>query len=150
MPKGKYNNPELDHRKFKCQSKRYTPGKSAYKRFFTNNHYREKGLDFEVFMNLCQQDCIYCGAPPKRTNPYGNVYTPSSFHGMSEQFWNDSWIYLNGIDKMDATQKDYKDNFNLVPCCKQCNFMKCSLSFSEFINKINTISNRFEDYNETE
>jgi hypothetical protein len=122
--------------------KSYIPGESSYKRLYRNNRYKKLGLDYEVFLNLIAQDCLYCGSPPRRINPYGSVFKNyRSMNNMSETFWNDSWIFANGVDKM-SHQDDYSDISNLVPCCFICNFMKQRMTKDAFIEHCNRISNR--------
>jgi hypothetical protein len=48
---------------------------------------------------------------------------------------------INGIDRLDSS-KGYISG-NCVPCCKECNFMKRSLSLTEFLEKINKIGEKF-------
>jgi len=120
MPKGVYK-------------RKYVPGEAAYKRLYTNNHYREKGLTFKKFMQLSQMDCHYCGAKPKAVNPYGSDYDIAlKSSRLTYTYWQDCWIVANGVDKM-THQDDYKDIKNLVPCCKICNWMKQRLTHDEFI-----------------
>lgn len=112
---------------------------APYRRVFGNNHYKEKGLDFQLFLALIQQDCHYCGTSPALTNPYGSTYEShqTSFKTKAgrESWWQAQWIAMNGIDKM-LPCDNYKDASNLVPCCRTCNFMKSNLSYSDFKNHI--------------
>lgn len=124
------------------RKRKYIPGESAYRRIYRQNHYAEKGLDYQIFRNLSQQNCLYCGAPPRLVNPYGPVYRPyARCHTMSEAYWQDCWVECQGIDKIDP-QPDYTDIWNLVPCCQECNFMKGILSYSEFLTKCTSIGER--------
>ena len=128
----------------KPRNKKYIPGVSARKRLFLLNHYKEKGMDFDLFLYLIEQDCLYCGEPPRRVNPYGSVYKGrKTLQRITEKFWNDCWIFANGIDKIEPSD-NYSDPYNLAPCCKTCNWMKQLLGKETFIMQCNKIADRHE------
>jgi hypothetical protein len=126
-PKGSKNSKQRKYRYDKT-------GIKAYKRLWHSNGYQTKHLDFDVFLSLVKMDCYYCGEPPQLTNPHGPIYKDTNYRGnhMSFEFWQDSWILFNGIDKMEH-KEDYSDISNLVPCCKTCNFLKHRLGHDQFI-----------------
>lgn len=87
---------------------------------------KERNLEFSLtrqeFRALTSSNCWYCGSPPaslwkqKRTNgPYLN----------------------NGIDRKDNNIGYTTENS--VPCCTDCNFMKSSRSYEDFLKKIKEI-----------
>lgn len=109
-----------------CEQQRYLTtrlsyGKAAFNDFLSK--YKKsanlKGLVFELsrnqFKSLITQNCEYCGIPPSKRAPkkcyFGN-------------------IVANGIDRVD-NKKGYTLE-NCVPCCKQCNMAKRSLTVEEF------------------
>jgi hypothetical protein len=73
-------------------------------------------LSLEEFENLINQNCNYCGIPPKQ------IYTKKGLK---------SEVMYNGIDREDNligyTIK------NSIPCCKHCNFAKRESSMKEFL-----------------
>lgn len=121
------------------------PGLASWKRLWTGGHYASKGLSLELFRELASQPCHYCGDAPRRTNAYGLTY--NHYIGVqgrknkmcTEGWWNEQWIYANGVDKVVPTN-DYRDLSNLVPCCKTCNFMKGVLGQAEFLRQVEKIS----------
>ena len=87
---------------------------------------RSRGIKFELtkekFRNLITSDCFYCDSPPT-----------SIQHNKTA---NGSFTY-SGVDRIDSA-KDYTID-NCVPCCKVCNFMKRSMSTSDFYSQIEKI-----------
>lgn len=78
----------------------------------------EWALTKETFRELTSLPCHYCGAIPAQVSlPQGRTDTGS-------------YIY-NGIDRMD-NDKGYTPD-NVVPCCKECNFIKNNRDYKEFI-----------------
>jgi len=85
-------------------------------------HYRKgarpRGLRWELskstFCALTQQPCHYCGRLPEQ-------------RAISR---TGTYVY-NGIDRIDSG-KGYIEG-NVVPCCKQCNYAKGTMSQSGFI-----------------
>jgi len=79
----------------------------------------KKNIPFELsdkqFKNLTSQDCHYCGIEPSQSD--------------SNKNFNGIYIY-NGIDRIDNS-KGYTLN-NCVPCCRNCNYAKNTLSLEEF------------------
>lgn len=124
----------------KRRQRTFIPGKAAYKRAFISNHYKKKGLDFSTFMLLVMQDCHYCGQPPSLHNPYGSTYPErKKTNYITEHYWNNCWISYNGIDKK-VPSNDYSDVSNLLPCCTDCNWLKGTYSYEEFLIIIKRIS----------
>lgn len=131
---------ETKHRKRKA----IIPGEASWKRYWIGAHYKSKGLSLEKYKEIASQPCHYCGTPPKYTNAYGKTYDDYLRHHTnskpsSEGWWQDQWIYCNGVDKM-THQEDYTDLSNLVPCCSICNFMKQRLGHDEFIAQCQRIT----------
>jgi len=81
---------------------------------------KERGIKFNLgfddFIHLTQLSCFYCGKKPSQFYKYYNV---------TEKF-----IY-NGVDRLNSSGI-YEKN-NVVPCCKECNYLKWSRDKEEFI-----------------
>jgi len=120
----------------------YEPQRGAWVRVWGGNHYRAKGLSLECFKLIASQPCAYCGEPPRLLNPFGKTfedYNRVNLRPCHEQWFNDQFIYANGVDKIVPT-KDYTDIDNLVACCKVCNWMKHTKSKEEFLSKVMRIA----------
>lgn len=81
-------------------------------------------LSFEDFINLTQQNCYYCGAPP--TN-YKKLFDAKKGY------------FYNGLDRIDNT-KGY-DLSNVKPCCTDCNYAKGTLTEKEFVDWVKKCHN---------
>ena len=77
---------------------------------------------FRLFVTL---PCNYCGQPPKSIWPTD-----------SKNELNGSFTY-SGLDRVDSSVGYISTN--IAPCCKICNYMKQSLSESEFLTHIQQI-----------
>lgn len=78
----------------------------------------QRGIEFvtkELFAELCQKDCFYCGEPPSNSVPN------SGGRGV--------WMY-SGLDRVNVDLKTYVNN--CVPCCIMCNVSKSNYSLQEF------------------
>jgi hypothetical protein len=82
-------------------------------------------LSLAKFKELTQQPCFYCNALPNQK------HTNTGCLGQ---------IVYNGIDRLD-NKKGYT-SANCVPCCKQCNWAKRDLSYTEFINWVQKIRHK--------
>lgn len=71
-------------------------------------------LDFDLFAEVIQQNCYYCGAEPN------NLYER---HNVKD--------YYSGIDRIDNTKGYFPDN--IVPCCIVCNRAKFKMTTKEFL-----------------
>lgn len=127
MPKGKYK-------------RSYVPGRAAFRRLYTSNHYAEKNLDYDLFLKMCQEPCYYCGELPALVNPYKSI---KSFRGITADWLFDQIVCFNGIDKKNH-KEDYTDKSNLVTCCKKCNLMKQRHSDKEFVEHAKKIAQHQE------
>ena len=87
---------------------------------------RIKNLEFnlskEIFRELFKSNCYYCGGKPS------NVKTS----------WTGVIFTYNGIDRIDSS-KGYIE-YNVVSCCKICNYAKRDMSQAEFLEWIDRIS----------
>jgi hypothetical protein len=81
-------------------------------------------LTHEVFFNLVSSPCHYCGTAPN------NYRKPNA--GV-----NGGYFY-SGIDRIDCS-KGYEDG-NVLPCCWTCNRAKNNMSYNEFLEWINRLS----------
>ncbi len=119
-------------RKLGLSKRQYTPIVSNA-RLVWSSHYADGNIDFDLFYEMSQFNCHYCGDPPK--NRYNNLYTIKS--GLRKD--EDAFVY-NGLDRVDNSLKH--DIKNVVPCCGECNLMKSDHSYDEFITKIHKIAGR--------
>ena len=89
---------------------------------------RERNLELSLsnkqIRDLITQSCYYCDAEPR-------------VHKYNKNFQD--YLPYNGIDRIDNS-KGYILN-NVVPCCSICNYMKRTLSKSEFEDHIIKIYN---------
>lgn len=83
-------------------------------------------LSKEVFKNLTQQSCYYCGSEPKRIWQAGR--------------YNGDYIY-NGLDRIDNTQGYFEAN--VVSCCSFCNYAKRDRTYSDFIEWLKLVGKRW-------
>jgi hypothetical protein len=124
--------------------KTIVPGHAAFQRLWIGGHYKDRGLSFENFIYFSSLDCFYCGEPPKYNNPFGKTYEQyllSNKKPCSKEWFDQQFISYNGVDKM-VPGNDYHDLYNLVPCCKTCNWMKQLLGMEIFILQCNKIAER--------
>lgn len=84
-------------------------------------------ITLNQFIDIVKRNCYYCDA------------IPSNVMGVSKNKISNGIVLYNGIDRLDST-KGYVEG-NVVPCCKDCNFMKKNMPEGEFINKIIEIYN---------
>jgi hypothetical protein len=80
-------------------------------------------LTLEQFLELTKQNCYYCEATPSKI--------------MHNRRIKDSGYIYNGIDRLN-NDEGYTLT-NSVACCKECNYMKSSMSFESFKSKIEKI-----------
>jgi hypothetical protein len=118
----------------------------AYKRLYQS--YQHKGISFADYMSFVVQNCFYCGAEPESKNPFGTTWEQhkkwnKGNKGFCKETWEMCFIPYTGIDKLVACSS-YENLNNLVPCCRQCNFMKGVLSWDAFLNKIKEIALHME------
>ncbi|MGH7241011.1 MAG: hypothetical protein ACREGB_01805 [Candidatus Saccharimonadales bacterium] len=87
---------------------------------------RKKGIPFtlsrEEAKHLFMSACYYCDASPFHVTQKRGYY--ARFVG-------------NGIDRKDNALGYILGN--CVPCCTDCNYLKCNRNFDEFIEKIRRI-----------
>ena len=92
---------------------------------------KDRGLIFKLsidfFRNITGSNCGYCGEKPNRIS-------------RSQNALNGGYTF-NGIDRID-NGVGYEDG-NVVPCCKECNYMKGTSSLYSFIEKCKKISENF-------
>lgn len=86
-------------------------------------------LSRDVFRELINSSCHYCGISPK------NIRKDS----IKEKRFIDMAAYTNGIDRIDST-KGYIEN-NVVSCCEDCNKAKRNLPYTQFLELIESIYN---------
>jgi len=93
----------------------------VYKRNAKNRNIKFN-LEKQVFKELTQLDCYYCGESPNQ------IHKNSS---------NREGYKYNGIDRINTNDGYFYEN--CVSCCKTCNLMKGNLSILKFIEHIKKI-----------
>lgn len=87
---------------------------------------KERGHSFtlplETAIELFKSNCIYCKTPPSNTNVTGKIT-----------------VNYQGIDRVNNSV-GYEIG-NVVPCCAKCNYMKGTMTYLEFLNQVELISN---------
>jgi hypothetical protein len=102
----------------------YSYEKLAISRTFSNT-YSDGDMNIHQFYELSQMNCYYCGEKPSNISRY------------SFDLNNDFNVVYNGVDRIDSLKPH--DVKNVVPCCRQCNFMKNTMTLQEFDNWIDNI-----------
>jgi hypothetical protein len=93
--------------------------------------YSDGDLTFEVFLQLSQQNCFYCGIKP--SNCYNwYIYKNSGFTNFRKE---NGYFTYNGLDRVDNNQPHNENN--VVPCCADCNRARLARTQQDFINWIN-------------
>ena len=91
---------------------------------------KHRGISFDLtkeeFISIIHQPCHYDGFMDRKNTQWGN-----------ERF------EINGIDRLDPTKGYTMDN--CVPCCKNCNYAKRSMSDEEFTSWIQRLINFNKD-----
>lgn len=109
-------------------------GEASFNALYTNYKFsaQYRDLVFKLnkndFRKLTKERCFYCNAEPSQVHNPNGVY-------------NGYYIY-NGIDRKN-NNKGYTID-NCVSCCKVCNYMKSSMDFDEFINRVKVIYHNVE------
>jgi len=98
-------------------------------------------LSKNQFFLIATKDCHYCGSSPTKKNTYMKEDGTASYSGrrISKKTIENSWILLNGIDRMDSSKGYFEDN--CVPCCTTCNIAKNALPYETFINWVKSVYN---------
>ena len=108
-----------------CQRKKYE--NSAERKIFNNyknsakNRNYEFKLSFDELKNIIYQSCHYCGSQPH----------------VKKEVYGDK-VITNGIDRIDNNKGYLIDN--VIPCCFVCNRAKSTMSYNDFIDWLNDVS----------
>lgn len=116
--------------------------KISVKCVFSGN-YNDGDLTLEQFYQLSQMNCFYCGCKP--SNKSNKIATTKTYSHLSQDIINSALFIYNGLDRIDSNKLHTLDN--VVACCKQCNWAKDHLSFDEFMQWKNRITNNLETLN---
>jgi hypothetical protein len=114
---------------------------SHYKRDAIKNK-RLFELTFNEFKNIITSECYYCGSPPRPWSPYVNADGNTKKRvtkSMNREYIKYTFSSITGVDRIDSAG-GYTTN-NVVPCCRECNFMKNDYGLSFFLNHIIKIYN---------
>jgi hypothetical protein len=92
---------------------------------------KHRGLEFRLTDKqvdiLFGSDCHYCGTPPSNIASYKSA--------------NGKFVY-QGIDRIDP-ELDYVP-FNVLPCCKDCNYAKLNMNYLDFVAWIKKAAKHLE------
>ena len=112
-------------------------GRRVIFKYYRNNS-RSRGtefaLTFEVFSDLIQSECHYCGDAPNTR--YVLVRKRKTRTTTTD-------ITYNGLDRIDPSRGYINDN--VVPCCQRCNYLKRNLTVDSFMQWVNRIYHRMVD-----
>lgn len=115
---------------------------SSARRAFQSNAYRDGDISFEIFYQLSQQPCYYCGTIAKYSNKCNTFFAKRKQGNVVSNFAVEHGnFYYNGLDRVDNTLPHNIDN--VVSCCKQCNYAKRDKTTEEFKQWICKIYNHF-------
>ena len=92
-------------------------------------------ISLEQFSNIILKSCFYCGASPSGFAKGIKWIKDTSCVD------NDSFILVNGIDRIDS-DKGYEID-NVRPCCNDCNSVKNNLKDDEFMGMVLRIYNHW-------
>lgn len=120
----------------KITNRKNDPRITSAKKVHRDNHYKKKGLSFELFLELSQKPCFYCGT---EKCSHFNTFESQRKSGVkvSDYAVQNGNFYYNGIDKINH-EEIYRED-NIVTCCKKCNWMKQRLFQNEFLEHIKII-----------
>lgn len=100
------------------------------------NRAKNKNIEFSIekdsFLKLIKQNCHYCNALPE------NIIKSRTRDNVE--------FFYSGLDRLNNEHGYTIDNS--VPCCKTCNFLKRTLSYNQFIEKVFAIANNIVSKNE--
>lgn len=124
----------INSSKMILSKRKYEPKIASARRVWKNYCYRDiKCIDFDTFLNVSQQNCYYCNAPPYIT--YNYFLTPSS--NSSKKAKLEGNFTYNGMDRIDSSKSHTIDN--IVPCCFICNRAKSNKDLKDFLLWINNL-----------
>jgi hypothetical protein len=117
-------------------TKHESPRMASANRVWKSEYWdKGQGCSFEIFMELSQLPCAYCGTTLSND---ANIYRSRKYKTYNERLITGSFKY-NGLDRLDSTKPHSPDN--IVTCCKICNMMKRNMLPDEFIIHISNIYN---------
>lgn len=94
-------------------------------------------LTFQEFVKICSLPCHYCGAEPKSWDCITS--SPAIQKDSPNAVPTDYLINFTGVDRYNSSLGYTADN--CVSCCVYCNRAKSDLSFEEFKNHMERITN---------
>jgi hypothetical protein len=118
---------------------------SSAKRLFAGK-YSDGNLNFNIFVELIQQNCFYCNLDSHNSNKcnffsYINTKDGIKYKHSDFAVKNGDYHY-NGLDRINSNEKHNINN--CVPCCAMCNYFKLDLKINDFLNNINCLQYSFD------
>lgn len=104
-----------------------------------------KDCPFDIFMELSQSNCHYCGVLPSKI--FNAAQLPSANYNSDYQKQQGNFTY-NGLDRID--NKKGHETENVVSCCFTCNRMKSDMAYDEFKAHIKQIYEHIFSTNNTQ
>jgi hypothetical protein len=103
-------------------------------------------LTFEQFKMLVTSNCHYCGAEPRKWNRYYKRDGERKGISTSDEWADQQWILINGIDRVDNSKGYIIEN--CVSCCSLCNAMKKDNTKDVFLDHVEKIASYQKNKNE--
>lgn len=97
-------------------------------------------LTTDQYIEICKQNCTYCGIEPQKNETSYNQYISTCIKQNvtnSEEFAKIKIVFKNGVDRIDS-DLGYIIN-NVVPSCRTCNIAKLDRTVEEWNNWIERI-----------
>lgn len=101
------------------------------------------GCSFELFLELSQKPCFYCGTLP--TNSFNNYLMKNgNKHSSVSQEWIEQSAFIyNSLDRIDSNFAHIETN--IVPCCKMCNYAKRDMTLDQFREWARTLTTHLNE-----
>jgi hypothetical protein len=108
---------------------------SNLKKIWSDSYNKE--IPFDFFISISQCNCFYCGVKPSNYAHYQNNKKYSEIAN------NSGMIFYSGLDRFNNLPKH--EVYDVVPCCKYCNFAKSNMKVQDFYSHINKIKRHLEN-----
>lgn len=108
--------------------------RKVWAKYRANGRKRGFHLTEAQVRELTSAPCHYCGAPPEQVAQAKNPKNPE-YHPAPYKF--------NGIDRKD-NEAGYTFA-NCLPACRTCNFLKGSLPYEEFIQRVIRVASHLKE-----
>ena len=126
----------------KSRNPQMSSWKMLFKRYRSSAKHRDISfsIDINSFIEICSQNCWYCGSEPKKFNKWNEPNIRKKGRLFTDSEREEYTILANGIDRINSTIGYWEPNIR--PCCKNCNRAKMDLTEENFLNLIQKIYER--------